>query len=178
MDAAKATMDETQKQIEATKEAIANTNSAMEQTVKDLMGSGTEAANSVKTGGSALYSSLVSVAGAISKIQIPTIFGGGGNNKNTVSYMPRAVGLDYAPEGLRAELHQGEAILTKEDNQRRMSGYGGIDEMEQALEDAIERSMSRMYINMSGEKVADITTRRTGKNISGNERSRMRAIGG
>ena len=179
MDAAKATMDATQKELEATKEAIAQTDAAMAQTVKDLMGSGTEAANSVKTGGSVLYSSLVSVAGAISKIQIPTIFGGGGNNKNTVSYMPRAVGLDYAPEGLRAELHQGEAILTKEDNQRRMNnGYGGIDDMELALEDAIERSMSRMYINMNGERVADITTKRTGKNISGTEHSRMRAIGG
>lgn len=102
---------------------------------------------------------------------------GEGVVRKGVVYMPRAVGLDYAPEGLRTELHQGEAILTKEENAARRGGYTPA-EMEAALEYAIERSIARMQINMSGEKVGDITTRRVNRNISGSEHARVRAMGG
>lgn len=92
--------------------------------------------------------------------------------------MPRAVGIDYAPyDGFRTELHRGEAIITKEENAKRREGMDQAA-MEAALTDAIERSMSRIYINMDGNRVGDLTTRRTQSNISGNERSRIRAMGG
>ena len=92
--------------------------------------------------------------------------------------MPRAVGIDYAPyDGFKTELHRGEAIITKEENAKRSAGMDQAA-METALTDAIERSMSRIYINMDGNRVGDLTTRRTQSNISGNERSRIRAMGG
>lgn len=90
---------------------------------------------------------------------------------------PKAVGMDYVPyDGFRAILHKGEAIITRQDNERR----GGYDPgfMESALEAAIERSMSRMNISMNGEKVADLTTDRVNRNISGSDHSRKRAMGG
>ena len=93
------------------------------------------------------------------------------------SYMPRAVGIEYSPAGLRTELHQGEAILTREENAARLQGYN-YGEMEQMLEDAIERSMARMQISMDGQRVADLTTRRMASNISGADHARVRAMGG
>lgn len=94
-----------------------------------------------------------------------------------IDYMPRAVGIEYSPAGLRTELHQGEAILTREENAARLQGtdYG---EMEQMLEDAIERSMARMQISMDGQRVADLTTRRMASNISSADHARVRAMGG
>lgn len=92
-------------------------------------------------------------------------------------WAPKAIGMDYVPyDGFRAELHRGEAILTKEQNAARSSGYGY--DMEYALENAVRAGMSGMYLNMDGSKVADMTTRRTGKNISANEHAKVRAMGG
>ena len=103
--------------------------------------------------------------------------GGGTAVVEDVSWLPKAIGMDYVPyDGFKAELHRGEAIITRDENRRR--GQVGYADMEYALEQAIERSMSRMYVNMSGEKVADITTRRTEKNISATERARSRSMGG
>lgn len=174
MKAAKAEMEASEKEIEATKEAIANTKAAMDQTVIDLLGSGAKAGTSIESGGSTVHSALIDAATKIRNVQISSPrFGGGAN-----TFMPRAVGIDYAPyDGFRTELHRGEAIITKEENAKRMEGMDQ-DAMEAALTDAIERSMSRIYINMDGNRVGDLTTRRTQSNISGNERSRIRAMGG
>ena len=123
----------------------------------------------------ALGSAASSAAGKLAGISIPNIAKPGYTGP---THMPRAVGIDYAPyDGFRTELHRGEAIITKEENAKRREGMDQAA-MEAALTDAIERSMSRIYINMDGNRVGDLTTRRTQSNISGNERSRIRAMGG
>ena len=171
MNDAKAKSEEIASEIDATKEAIENTKAAMDQTVIDLLGSGSKAGTSIESGGTTIHDALV---GAAAKIQSVSFRGSVGGN----TFMPRAVGIDYAPyDGFKTELHRGEAIITKEENAKRNSG---MDQgaMEAALTDAIERSMSQIYINMDGNRVGDLTTRRTQNNISGNERSRIRAMGG
>ena len=95
-----------------------------------------------------------------------------------VDFMPKATGLDFVPfNGFRTELHRGEAVLTKEENdaRRRAMDYG---EMEAALENAVRAGMSGMYLNMNGNKVADLTSRQTGRNLSTSERSVVRSMGG
>lgn len=120
-------------------------------------------------------------AGKLSGIKIPQFEKPAFNTRygewTTVTEAPKAVGMDYVPyDGFRAVLHKGEAILTRQDNERRGGYDAGI--MESALEAAIERSMSRMNISMNGEKVADLTTDRVNRNISGSDHSRKRAMGG
>lgn len=89
----------------------------------------------------------------------------------------KAVGMDYVPyDGFRAILHKGEAIITRDKNEKR-AGYDAAF-LENALQEAIERSMARMNINMNGEKVADLTTDRVNRNISGSDHARKRAMGG
>ena len=96
-----------------------------------------------------------------------------------ISYMPEATGIDDVPyTGFRAELHKGEAILTKEENEARKRGGITAGEMEAMLESAIRAGMSGMYFNMNGNRVADLTTRRTGQNLSASEHARVRSMGG
>jgi hypothetical protein len=91
--------------------------------------------------------------------------------------MPRAVGLDYVPyDGFRAELHRGEAIITKEDNAARVAmDYAAVGNM---IGIAIEDAMGKMYIAMSGERVGDLTTKQVRHNINAGSFSRMRSMGG
>lgn len=161
IDEANKKIDETTKEIESINKEIDISYKAIQRANEEIAGLGTSA----KFAGTA----FTSAADAVAQIKLE-----GGRVKNGVTYMPRAVGLDYAPEGLRVQLHQGEAILTKEENARR--GYDG--DMEQRLEDAIERAMSGIYFNMNGQRVADLTTTRTARNISANEHARVRAMGG
>lgn len=163
--------------IESAQESINQTNQAIQITMTAMANMEAELAN---LGGAA--NAAAGNLWALSIVKPSGSKSGAGDGKvlpGGITYMPEATGIDDVPyNGFRAELHKGEAVLTKEENDARRRGSAGIEDFEQALEDAIERSMSRMYINMSGEKVADITTRRTGNNISGAEHARMRAIGG
>ena len=181
METAEAAMKEAQKQIEATEKAIAETEAAMDQTVRDLLGSGKDAGTSIEAGGDMMKTALEYVARSANEIALKlaafeitnpfaTLLGG--------LFMPRAVGIDYVPyDGFKTELHRGEAVITKEENQRR-NGRMDFDMLEASLEDAIERSMARMSIDMNGERVGDITTRRISQNMASNERSYTRAYGG
>ena len=76
-----------------------------------------------------------------------------------------------------ALLHRGERVLTA--SQARHQGsdvdYGVIGAM---IGSAIEESMGRMNVMMSGEKVGDLTTRRVKKNINADSYARQRAMGG
>lgn len=101
------------------------------------------------------------------------------NGTPLITFTPEATGIDDVPyTGFRAELHKGEAILTKEENEARKRGGMSAGEMEAALENAVRAGMSNLYFNMNGQKVADLTTKRTGQNISANDRARVRAMGG
>lgn len=130
---------------------------------------------------SSLANSADTAAGKLSGIKIPVFEKPAYNTRygewTTVTESMKAVGMDYVPyDGFRAILHKGEAIITRDKNEKR-AGYDA-EFLENALEAAIERSMGRMNISMNGEKVADLTTQRVGKNISGSDHSRKRAMGG
>ena len=181
MDAAKTTMEETQKEIDATKEAIAETNAAMEQTVKDLLDSGKEAGSSISEGTGFVVTALDDFANAAFEIAVKLknmSFANPFAGAFAGWFMPRAVGIDYVPyDGFKTELHKGEAVITREENERR-NGRVDYGALEASLEDAIERSMARMNINMNGERVGDITTKRVAQNIVNGERAYARAMGG
>lgn len=156
----------TQKEIDATQQQIALTekavNSAMEQSF-------TGAAGSVDLGGVAVAGALAGAAAAISSIQFPAYIGGDGA-------VPKAVGIDYVPRnGILAELHEGEAVLTKRQNENRRKA-AGMDET--TFEEAIMNAFAQVGIYMGPEKVADITARRTKANINNDTRSRQKAYGG
>ena len=92
---------------------------------------------------------------------------------------PRAIGLDFVPfNGFKAELHRGEAIITAEENARRMNGGVDAAEFAAVMEDALITAMSRVNVNMSGEKVGDLTTKQVRNNINANSYSRQRSLGG
>lgn len=155
----------TQKEIDATQQQISMTekavNAAMEQSF-------TSAAGQVDSGGAAVAGALSGTAAAISSIQFPAYIGGEG--------VPKAVGIDYVPRnGILAELHEGEAVLTKRQNENRRKA-SGMDAT--AFEDALMAAFEKVGIYMGPEKVADITTKRTRANINNESRSRQRAYGG
>ena len=163
-DAMKASAD-TQKEIDATQQQIMLTekavNSAMEQSF-------TGAAGNVDLGGQAVAGALAGAAADISSIKFPAYIGG--------DAVPKAVGIDYVPRnGILAELHEGEAVLTKRQNENRRKNTG-MDAT--AFEDALMAAFEKVGIYMGPEKVADITTRRTRANINNESRSRQKAYGG
>lgn len=131
-----------------------------------------------------LSSAADNAAAHISKLSLvsPKVLprtGTGKENIPVIAYTPEATGIEDVPyTGFRAELHKGEAILTKEENDARKRGGMSAGEMEAALESAVRAGMSGMYFNMNGNRVADLTTRRTGQNISASEHARVRSMGG
>jgi hypothetical protein len=76
-----------------------------------------------------------------------------------------------------AELHEGEAILTKKQNQERRSGMSA-QEMATVMENALVTAMESVSVYMSGQKVGDLTTKRIRSNINAESSSRQRAMGG
>lgn len=149
----------TQQQINMTEQAV---NNAMESSF-------TNAAGQVDTGGAAVAGALAGAAASIASIQFPAYIGGDGA-------VPKAVGIDYVPRnGILAELHEGEAVLTKRQNENRRKA-SGMDPV--AFEDALIEAMSKVGIYMGPEKVGDLTSKRTRANINNETRSRQRAYGG
>lgn len=163
-DAMKASQD-AQKEIDATNKAIAETeravNAAMEQSFGD-------AASKVGSGGANVGTALDNLAGKLNSFKV---YGG-------VTWMPRAVGMDYVPRnGLRAELHEGEAILTKKENEERRKGLNA-DELATIMEDTLVDALSKVGIYMGRDQVANLTSDRVRANINNESRSRQMALGG
>lgn len=107
--------------------------------------------------------------------------GGGGGGKFGVLQFhakgARTVPFDNYP----ALLHRNEAVLTASQARRYRDGvdenvdYATIGTM---IGEAIETAMGRVGVYMSGERVADITSKRTQGNINANSRAKIRAMGG
>lgn len=155
----------TQKEIDATQQQIALTEKAVNTAIENSF---TGAAGSVDLGGQAVAGALAGASAAISSIKFPAYIGG--------DAVPKAVGIDYVPRnGILAELHEGEAVLTKRQNENRRKNTG-MDAT--AFEDALIAAFEKVGIYMGPEKVADITTKRTRANINNESRSRQRAYGG
>lgn len=164
-DAMKASAD-TQKEIDATQQQIMLTEKAVNTAMENSF---TGAAGNVDLGGQAVAGALAGAAADISSIKFPAYIGGDGA-------VPKAVGIDYVPRnGILAELHEGEAVLTKRQNENRRKNTG-MDAT--AFEDALMEAFEKVGIYMGPEKVADITTKRTRANINNESRSRQKAYGG
>lgn len=130
-----------------------------------------------------LAASANQAASALSSIQAPS-FGSDPVNMPSGAYYNwyygsghgHATGIDYVPySGYRAELHEGEAVLTKRENQERRQRS---DYEITALEDALVSALEKVGVYMGPEKVGDLTTKRTRANINNESRSRQRAYGG
>lgn len=125
-----------------------------------------------------LAASASQAASALSSIQAPSINLPSGAYYNWYygSGHGHATGIDYVPySGYRAELHEGEAVLTKRENQERRQRS---DYEITALEDALVSALEKVGVYMGPEKVGDLTTKRTRANINNESRSRQRAYGG
>ncbi len=169
IETAQTTLTSAEQRLSSLEAETAKTYAVMAQTTAGLS-SLTSAASSAAT---SLTSSLLSAITTVSS-KANSLGASGGE-----TYMPRAVGIDYVPtNNFRTELHRGEAVITAEENKRRLNGYNDYSAMEDALTGAIESAMSRMYIGMNGEKVADFTTKRVDRNISASNNYRMRSMGG
>ena len=186
---AKRTTEEAQKKIDEVSEAIKNTEGAAAKAAEAL-NTASEATDQNTTeqerarkkaieGADNVSIAAVAAASAIS------ILGSTADEMSRVFAIasgttpsPKAVGMDYVPyDGFRATLHKGEAVLTRAENERRGAGVDAAV-MEAVLTEAIERSFERVRVDLNGDKVADLTTRRTERNIRGNEYARTRAMGG
>ena len=148
---------------------IKTTEQAMALALQGQPEAATEAAGNVKSGGVAVKEAL---DGAAEKIKTVDFSGGGGNEPEA------AIGINDVPwDGFRAKLHKGEAVLSKSeaDKWRNGSTAEGMAEM---VAEAVRDTLGHLYLNMDGKRVADGTTRRTERNISANERARVRSMGG
>jgi predicted nucleic acid-binding Zn-ribbon protein len=135
----------------------------------------TEQTSSYSAAASAATAAVQGLADNINSIEIPGTIGDG--------YAPKATGLEWVPyDGFRAELHRGERILTAAENaEYSRGGYRGgmdYDRVGSMIGSAINEAMGRIGVYLGAEKVADMTSRRTGKNIRVNSNARLKAMGG
>lgn len=88
-----------------------------------------------------------------------------------------AKGSRYVPHDMIARIHRGEEILTPSQARHRNSGvdYAEIGAM---IGEAVESAIGRVGVYMSGERVADLTSKRMQGNINANSRAKLRAMGG
>jgi len=75
-------------------------------------------------------------------------------------------------------LHRGEMVLNKSQARQFRDGEGSGIDLRGAIDSAIMSAMSRVNFALNGEKVADLTKRRTAKNINAQTYNKMRAMGG
>ena len=107
--------------------------------------------------------------------------GGGGGGKFSVLQFhakgARTIPFDDYP----ALLHRNEMVLTaSQARQYREGSGGGVDyaTLGTMIGEAIETAIGRVGVYMSGDRVADLTTRRLQGNINANNNARLRAMGG
>lgn len=89
-----------------------------------------------------------------------------------------AVGMDYVPyDGYPAQLHEGEAVLTKaeaEDWRRGGNSTQGptAAEIGAAVADAMREALNGMGVYMGADRVGDLVTDRVSRNIAKSARNR------
>ena len=186
MNTAKSTMEESAKEIEATKTALSDAQTAMDQTVADMdswmsettgawerggedvsttvSAAGDNAAGAIEGSGEsasgAIASSGGSVAGALSGVaaQIGSITIPIPGT-SSFSYMPQATGIENVPfNGFRAELHKGEMVLTASEARRMREGGGGLNYS--ALQDAVRGAI------LEGMRGATVRSYISGRDIT------------
>lgn len=168
--------DETAEQARLTAEMTAisdkikTTEQAAELAISDF---GTETKAGASSFAEGVGAFVSAAAGAAMKVNaLDFSIGSGGNVPE------KAIGINDVPwDGYRAKLHKGEAVLSRSEADKWRNGSSSADVAEMVA-DAVRDTLGHLYLNMDGKRVADGTTRRTEKNISMNELSRVRAMGG
>ena len=164
------------------------TMSSLEGTVSSLESQLQKAASDYALSSAAvdnLASAATKAASTLSSIQAPTFntptinmpsgayynwYYGGGHG--------HATGLDFVPfDGYRAELHRGEAVITKRENDARRAAASAADRATE-IEDALVDALGRVGIYMGAEKVGNMTTRQVKKNMNAQNYSKQRSMGG
>lgn len=160
-----------QEEIARISQQIMQTEQAAERAMNEFGSATSDGASSVKSGGDNIADALNDAAGKIRVIDFST--GGGGGNEPEA-----AIGINDVPwDGYRAKLHKGEAVLSRSEADKWRHGSSSAD-MAEMVADAVRDTLSHLYLNMDGKRVADGTTRRTEKNISANSYARVRSMGG
>lgn len=100
---------------------------------------------------------------------------GGGTSSGTGSGRGFATGLDYVPyNDYAARLHEGEAVLTKAEAARWRSGEAaqGVDAaaLAMAVGEAVSAALDGAAVEMNGERVGELLTRKVSRNIAKNMR--------
>lgn len=88
---------------------------------------------------------------------------------------------DIPYDNYPALLHRNEMVLTASQARQYREGYGGgVDyaTIGTMIGNAIESALGRVGVYMSGDRVADLTTRRVEGNINANKNARLSAMGG
>lgn len=135
---AKSKMDAAAKEIEATNKFISDLESATQDAAASLGTSFDNTASGIDSGGAAVAAALAAAAAGIAAAGgYPGGGSAGGDWKagkgSSIQphgyqlYMPRATGIDYAPQGLRTQLHQGEAVLNQADARNYRNGNGSAE---------------------------------------------------
>lgn len=94
---------------------------------------------------------------------------------------PKAKGDWNVPYDMPVLAHRGETILNASQARRYREGQGnGLDyaQMASIIGHEVRKAMERVSVNMSGEKVGDLTTKRVKNNINASSYSKLRAKGG
>lgn len=100
---------------------------------------------------------------------------GGGTSSGTGGGRSFATGLDYVPyNDYAARLHEGEAVLTKAEAARWRSGEAaqGVDTaaLAMAVGEAVSAALDGAAVEMNGERVGELLTRKVSRNIAKNMR--------
>lgn len=136
---AKTKMDAVATEIEATNQFITDAEAAAKDAATNLGTSFDNTASSIDSGGSAVAAALAAAAAGIAAAAAGVGGDAGGGNTGKGSsiqphgyqmqplYMPRATGIDYAPQGLRTQLHQGEMVLNQADARNYRNNNGSAE---------------------------------------------------
>ena len=157
MATAKAEMDNSLKEIEATKSNIQDVKAAVEAASKDLNTSFDGAAGEVDVGGAAVATALAGAAAAISSVSFPSYVG-----------VPKATGMDNVPfNGYKAELHRGEGVLTASENKAYREGRtGGTSEIVGAVQ-GLRNDLQNMKLVVGRKTFGRAVTDYGGQRLSG-----------
>lgn len=77
-----------------------------------------------------------------------------------------------------AVLHRGEMVLNQSQARRYRDGDKESINIPAVIAQSVKESMKQVNFLLNGDKVADLTTKRTRKNINAQSQSRIRAYGG
>ena len=189
---ADSSMEKLSTQISVAERGIEIANEELESSSKNSSESMEEGAKNIEAGLSALGAKFAAytlpaitiagiggIYGNSKGLSIAEAFAQNRNNLPKVNLPGFATGLDTVPyDNYKAILHKNEAVLTAREADQWRKGGMNAEQVAGMISDAIEESMSKIAVMMSGEKVGDLTTKRVRNNIKAYDYARTRAMGG